>query len=273
MLGEDNATAPIAPACPTPGGGRVQAMAARSPSKPPAKRYERYVSQQKEPRGESTQQDQPWGDYNSPSRSSRDYNRTADEGGGGDDQDEYREERLVKVFAVFDMDGDGSLTNEELLALGMARRKLGQKDTNWNAELTARLVSNIKGGRRGGVTQSEFVSYFVDMLPKDRSEFDTTIKEFLLVARETKQKNKSSSNKGPASGSSSGSGSAAPGMSSSRMKKLENMEPYTKRKEAVSQYAQPSEGSARYKQAETAMRGSPATTNKLSTEPAPKPFE
>ena len=101
MLGDD--LTPAAPARPkTPGLGRVQAMAASSPSKSPSQRYESYVGQPTQAVSHAPKQ------YSSPSRSSRDYAGSP----AGEEDGGYREGRLAKVFAAFDLNHDGAISNE-----------------------------------------------------------------------------------------------------------------------------------------------------------------
>ena len=102
--------------------------------------------------------------------------------GGGADEKEYRKKRLSECFKGFDIDGGGTMGSEELMELGTARRKLGQKSGTWTKEQNDRMIANMKDGKKGEVKEAEFVKFFEGMLPRDRKEFDTNIEQFLNVA-------------------------------------------------------------------------------------------
>lgn len=108
--------------------------------------------------------------------------------GGGADDNEYRKKRLSECFKGFDIDGGGTMGSEELMELGTARRKLGQKSGTWTKEQNDRMIANMKDGKKGEVVEAEFVKFFVGMLPRDRKEFDTNIEQFLNVAEACRKK-------------------------------------------------------------------------------------
>ena len=68
----------------------------------------------------------------------------------------------MEVFAAFDLNDSGEISDEELLALGHTRRKLGQKSGEWNEEVNARHIKKMKRGGSGNVTADEFVAYYED---------------------------------------------------------------------------------------------------------------
>ena len=65
----------------------------------------------------------------------------------------------------------------------MLGRSLGQRGGSWTAEKNARLLRKIDTDGDGSVSQSEFVAYFSEGLPRDPTEFDSIIEQFLEVAR------------------------------------------------------------------------------------------
>merc|ERR1711865_808535 len=91
---------------------------------------------------------------------------------------------LCKVFQQFDLDGSGEIETKELLALGQARRKLGQKSGAWTEEKNAKLVKNMDTDGDGTVNEKEFSGYFDKSLTKDQAEFEETVAQFMEVARE-----------------------------------------------------------------------------------------
>ena len=88
------------------------------------------------------------------------------------------------VYAQFDLDGSGNIESSELLALGQARRKLGQKTSAWTEEKNAKLVQKMDSDGDGQVSEREFATYFDSSLPSDRGAFDEIVFQFLEVARE-----------------------------------------------------------------------------------------
>jgi len=91
---------------------------------------------------------------------------------------------LGSVFKAFDLDGGSDIGADELLALGKARRKLGQKEGEWTEEMNERLMQNMGAqSSKSSITQDQFVSYFHKTLSNDAKEFDTTISQFLDCAK------------------------------------------------------------------------------------------
>merc|ERR1712166_819647 len=66
-----------------------------------------------------------------------------------------RQSELRKVFRLFDLDDSGEIASWELLALGKARRSLGQKSTPWTEEKNASLVKNMDASGDGLVDEKE----------------------------------------------------------------------------------------------------------------------
>ena len=87
------------------------------------------------------------------------------------------------MFREFDLDGSGVIEAEELLALGKARRSLGQKQGEWTEEKNARLVKRMDANGDGEIQMSEFVHHFEDALPRAREEFDLVLEQFMEVAQ------------------------------------------------------------------------------------------
>lgn len=87
------------------------------------------------------------------------------------------------VFKAFDINGDGTIGYDELLALGQARRKLGQKQGEWTPEMNRRMLSRMDNNGDGRVVAKEFVNFFDDLLPRPRPEFDENIQQFMQVAK------------------------------------------------------------------------------------------
>ena len=103
--------------------------------------------------------------------------------------DEERAAALAAVFREFDFEGDDDgISIDELFALGMARRTLGQKQGEWTREMTAKLMKRIGTNAHGNITQAQFVAYFKVTLAQPRLEFDKTIEDFKECARACREK-------------------------------------------------------------------------------------
>eukprot|EP00656_Telonema_subtile_P041217 TRINITY_DN4634_c0_g1_i2.p1 TRINITY_DN4634_c0_g1~~TRINITY_DN4634_c0_g1_i2.p1 ORF type:complete len:476 (+),score=126.26 TRINITY_DN4634_c0_g1_i2:391-1818(+) len=89
---------------------------------------------------------------------------------------------LRRVFQEFDLDDEDEIDAEELLQLGKARRKLGQKQSDWTEEKNAKLVRKMDTNGDGLVNATEFVQHFEASLPKDPQEFAAVIEQFMEVA-------------------------------------------------------------------------------------------
>ena len=50
---------------------------------------------------------------------------------------------LAMVYHQFDLEGNGSVGEEELLELGQARRRLGQKHGEWTIQNTRQLMQKM----------------------------------------------------------------------------------------------------------------------------------
>ena len=117
-------------------------------------------------------------------RRGQSFSSNDEESQGRSDYKMYRKERLQECFKGFDIDSGGTIGTDELMQLGTARRKLGQKSGTWTKEQNVRMISKMKGGGRGEVTEAEFVKFFDETLGRDREDFDANIAQFLNVARE-----------------------------------------------------------------------------------------
>ena len=56
---------------------------------------------------------------------------------------------LTKVYREFDLDGGGDVGEDELLELGQARRRLGQKEGEWTVENNRALMAAIGTDEEG----------------------------------------------------------------------------------------------------------------------------
>ena len=74
---------------------------------------------------------------------------------------------LQAVYEAFDLDGNGGVGFEEILALGKARRELGQKQGRWTPEMAERMMDNLGQDTTGHVSMANFVTYFDGILPSD----------------------------------------------------------------------------------------------------------
>ena len=92
-----------------------------------------------------------------------------------------RKYKLFQVFIEFDLDNSGEILTEELLELGKARRKLGQKSGEWTEEKNAKLVKKIDVNGDGVITMSEFTDFFAEALPRNRGEFAEIVQQFMEV--------------------------------------------------------------------------------------------
>ena len=94
-----------------------------------------------------------------------------------------RQAALKQVFAAFDLDGEGSVESHELMTLGEARQRGGQKARKWTAEKNAAMLRKLDTNGDGVIDMEEFVQYFDKSLPKAKLEFDETIEEFMHAAK------------------------------------------------------------------------------------------
>ena len=90
---------------------------------------------------------------------------------------------LQRVYKEFDINCDGTVSSREMLALGQARRDLGQKGGEWTKEHNRRMMRAMKADQHDCVSMKNFVKYFNSELPHDPTEFERTIAEFLKCAR------------------------------------------------------------------------------------------
>lgn len=77
----------------------------------------------------------------------------------------YRRKALQRVYQEFDLDGGGDVGGEEMMALGQARRALGQKEGVWTREQNEALMANMGAeGEPGTVSMANFINYFDEKL-------------------------------------------------------------------------------------------------------------
>jgi len=91
-----------------------------------------------------------------------------------------REAELKKVFALFDLDGSGVISSDELMCLGEARAKTGHKKREWTTEMNEAMIEKMDQGTEDGrVDSSEFVLYFMGTLKSvENADFMKTMEEF-----------------------------------------------------------------------------------------------
>ena len=91
---------------------------------------------------------------------------------------------LRVVYREFDLDGSGRVGAEEMLALGQARRKLGQKKGEWTHEMNMNLMKIMGMDQNEHVSMDNFVEYFDSKLPRNQNDFELNMAQFLHVARD-----------------------------------------------------------------------------------------
>ena len=101
-------------------------------------------------------------------------------------QAKYRETKLAEVFALFDLDGNGSVEAQELMVLGLRRRELGHVDGGWSEKQNEKLVQAMDTNGDGKIQQSEFCQYFSQALALDTAKFENVITQFKEVAQSCK---------------------------------------------------------------------------------------
>jgi len=95
-----------------------------------------------------------------------------------------RKADLRTVFELFDLNGSGSLSKDELFLLGQKRRQLGQIGGTWTQEQNEKLLSKMNVSGNGKLSPSEFCDWFAEHLPMDEAEFKTNIGQFTQVAND-----------------------------------------------------------------------------------------
>ena len=68
------------------------------------------------------------------------------------------------------------------MALGRARRDIGQKSSVWDQSKNDRLVRRLDRDQTGTIEEAEFVNYFNFTLAKDRETYSKIMKDFKAVA-------------------------------------------------------------------------------------------
>jgi len=90
---------------------------------------------------------------------------------------------LNTVFEMFDLDCGGTISRDELMALGQARRQLGQKGGDWDEVRNERLMVSMNADVDGNVTRSNFVNYFNQSLSNvDDRDFMVAMDQFETAA-------------------------------------------------------------------------------------------
>ena len=92
------------------------------------------------------------------------------------------------MYAEFDLDGGGDVGEDEMMALGQARRKLGQRSGEWTREMNSGMLKAMGAGADGNFSMEQFVLYFDANLSKDKAGFETDIENFMECARSLRVK-------------------------------------------------------------------------------------
>jgi len=100
----------------------------------------------------------------------------------------HRVSGLQKVYREFDLDGGGDVGAEEMLELGQARRKLGQKSGEWTEEKNMKMMKEMGMDDAGNVSMENFVDFFVTKLQMSDREFDKNMDQFMACAQALKKK-------------------------------------------------------------------------------------
>ena len=95
-----------------------------------------------------------------------------------DEEASYRSARLTVLFQGFDMDGGGTIGSEELFQLGMARRELGQKSTEWTREANQKMITNMNGLLPG----NQLLPY-MEIIPKIDHEYEWALAGWVRATR------------------------------------------------------------------------------------------
>jgi len=111
-------------------------------------------------------------------------------GDRGDTYLKHRRDALAKVFDEFDLDGSSKVESNELFKLGTARRTLGQKTGKWSENSNERLITKMDKDGDGDIDREEFVTHFEQMLARERFEFDSTMEQFMQVAKACRKEKK-----------------------------------------------------------------------------------
>jgi hypothetical protein len=74
------------------------------------------------------------------------------------------------------------------MALGLARRVIGQKNSVWDQTKNDRLVRRLDRDQTGTIEEAEFVNYFNFTLAKDRETYSKIMKDFKAVALSLRNK-------------------------------------------------------------------------------------
>lgn len=99
-----------------------------------------------------------------------------------------RKRRLAEIYKEFDLDGNGEVGADELLALGKTRRFLGHKGGEWTEHQNRNLLRNMGADQHGNVSEESFCKYFDKALSDDPKEFEATLQNFHECAAEVRIK-------------------------------------------------------------------------------------
>jgi len=106
-------------------------------------------------------------------------------GGGGRLGAAGRKEALREVYVSFDLNHDGSVGTEEMLALGRCRQTLGQKAREWTPAMNQQMMFKMGASwPNGEVSMLNFVTYFAERLPRDDDSFRMEIESLMQCAHE-----------------------------------------------------------------------------------------
>ena len=84
--------------------------------------------------------------------------------------------------------GCGHVGFDEMLLLGQTRRELGHKTSDWTSEDNRALMDKIGPNQNDDLPEINFVRYFNRTLPRDPTEFDRNVEEFMHCAHDLRVK-------------------------------------------------------------------------------------
>jgi len=98
-------------------------------------------------------------------------------------EQDNREMALRRIYREFDLNGDGTVGADEMLALGQWRRKMAQKGGTWTKSQNDYMMTAM-GAIDGQVSMDNFVKFFKEKLAV--TTFKTEIEQFSRCAAELK---------------------------------------------------------------------------------------
>lgn len=91
--------------------------------------------------------------------------------------------RITALHRLMDLDGDGTLSSDEYLRFGRHCKAFkGESMSEWNAELSDKMLKRMDRNGDGCIQLDEFVAACIAYLPKDQG-FDTRLETFTAAAK------------------------------------------------------------------------------------------